>query len=40
MVETVVGRFGKIDILANCAAISDRQPMLELPDEEWQRIWT
>ena len=38
MVETVVGRFGKIDILANCAAISDRQPMLELPDEEWQRI--
>ena len=38
MVETVVSRFGKIDILANCAAISDRQPMLELPDEEWQRI--
>ncbi|PZC46431.1 MAG: glucose 1-dehydrogenase [Chloroflexi bacterium] len=38
MVSTVVGRLGKIDILTNCAAISDRLPMLELPDEEYLRI--
>ena len=38
MVATVVSRLGKVDIPVNCAAISDRQPMLELPDEEWQRI--
>ena len=38
MVQTVVGRFDKIDILINCAALSDRQSMVDLPDEEWQRI--
>ncbi len=38
MVKTVVERLGKVDILTNCAAISDRQPMLELADEEYLRI--
>jgi 3-oxoacyl-[acyl-carrier protein] reductase len=38
MVRAAVETFGKVDILVNCAAISDRKPMLELPDDEWQRI--
>ena len=38
MVSSVVERYGRIDILVNCAAISDRSPMLELPNDEYQRI--
>ena len=34
----VVERFGKIDVLTNCAAISDRQPMLQLDDAEYHKI--
>ena len=38
MVSSVVERYGQIDILVNCAAISDRSPMLELSNDEYQRI--
>ncbi len=38
MVSRVVERYGRIDILVNCAAISDRSPMLELSNDEYQRI--
>ena len=38
MVGQVVDKLGGVDILVNCAAISDRQPMLELPDDEYLKI--
>lgn len=38
MVKQVVRQWGHIDVLANCAAISDRQGILDLPDETWQQI--
>ena len=38
MISTVVERYGRIDILVNCAAVSDRSPMLELSNDEYQRI--
>ncbi len=31
-------RFGKVDILVNCAGIIKRQPTLTLPEEEWTSI--
>ena len=38
MAETVVKRFGKIEILVNNAAIVSHYPLLELPEEEWDRV--
>ena len=38
MIAQVVERYGQIDILLNCAAISDRKPMLELDDEDYLKI--
>ncbi len=38
MIAKVVEHYGRIDVLVNCAAISDRSPMLELDDDEYQRI--
>ena len=38
MVKRVVDQWGKIDILVNCAAISDRQPILDLPPETWRQV--
>lgn len=38
MVADVVARYGRIDVLVNCAAISDRSPMLELDDDEYRRV--
>ena len=33
--ERVLGIFGKIDILINCAGLIRRTPALNLPEEEW-----
>ena len=38
MIAKVVDHYGRIDILLNCAAISDRKPMLELDDEDYRKI--
>jgi NAD(P)-dependent dehydrogenase (short-subunit alcohol dehydrogenase family) len=38
MVKAVVGRFGRIDILVNNVAISDNKSLLELGEEEWDRV--
>jgi NAD(P)-dependent dehydrogenase (short-subunit alcohol dehydrogenase family) len=34
----VLERFGKIDILVNCAGITKRAPTLDFPEEEWAGI--
>jgi NAD(P)-dependent dehydrogenase (short-subunit alcohol dehydrogenase family) len=33
--EAVLGMFGKVDILVNCAGRIKRAPVLDLPEEEW-----
>ena len=38
MVKGVVGRFGRIDILVNNVAISDNKSLLDLSEEEWDRV--
>lgn len=38
MVESVVKKFGTIDILVNSAGISHHRLALELPVEEWDRV--
>ena len=38
MVNGVVGRFGRIDILVNNVAISDNKSLLDLSEEEWDRV--
>lgn len=38
MVAGVVGRWGGVDILVNNAAISDHSTVLELEEEEWDRV--
>jgi len=37
MVAETAAKFGQVDILVNCAAISDRKGLLELADEEWRQ---
>jgi NAD(P)-dependent dehydrogenase (short-subunit alcohol dehydrogenase family) len=34
-VETTIQKWGKIDILCNCAGIAIRKDIVELPEEEW-----
>ena len=34
----VLEKFGKVDILVNCAGIIKRTPTLDLPEEEWTNI--
>jgi NAD(P)-dependent dehydrogenase (short-subunit alcohol dehydrogenase family) len=36
-VETVVGNWGKIDILCNCAGIAIRKNVVDLTEDEWDR---
>ena len=38
MVNQAVSEWSQIDILVNCAAISDRQPLLDLPEETWDQV--
>lgn len=38
MVQQVVDRFGRIDILVNGAGVINYSPFLELPEEDWDRV--
>src|SRR6266545_1391491 len=40
LVKAVVGRFGRIDILVNNVAISDNKSLLEITEEDWDRVMT
>ena len=40
MVKAVVARFGRIDILVNNVAISDNKTILEITEEDWDRVMT
>ena len=37
-VEEVAKRFGRIDVLINCAGINIRKPALEYTEEEWDEV--
>jgi NAD(P)-dependent dehydrogenase (short-subunit alcohol dehydrogenase family) len=36
--DAVLGAFGRVDVLVNCAASTRRTPTIDLPEEEWGRI--
>jgi NAD(P)-dependent dehydrogenase (short-subunit alcohol dehydrogenase family) len=36
--DAVVGKFGKVDILVNCAGITKRAPTADFPEETWRDI--
>jgi NAD(P)-dependent dehydrogenase (short-subunit alcohol dehydrogenase family) len=36
--DGVLGAFGKVDILVNCAGITKRAPTLDFPEEDWEQI--
>jgi NAD(P)-dependent dehydrogenase (short-subunit alcohol dehydrogenase family) len=38
LVEAVVARFGRIDILVNNVAISDNKHIFDISEEEWDRV--
>lgn len=38
LAAAVLDRFGKVDILVNCAGIIKRAPTLDFPEEEWTNI--
>jgi NAD(P)-dependent dehydrogenase (short-subunit alcohol dehydrogenase family) len=38
LVQTVVARFGRIDILVNNVAISDNKHIFDITEEEWDRV--
>lgn len=38
LLAAVIERFGKVDILVNCAGIIKRTPTLDLPEAEWINI--
>lgn len=40
LVKAVVGRFGRIDILVNNVAVSDNKSILEISEEDWDRVMT
>ncbi len=37
-VAQVIGHFGRIDILVNNAGVNHRVPVLDFPEEEWDRV--
>src|SRR5437870_2558196 len=40
MVKAVIARFGRVDILVNNVAISDNKSILDITEEEWDRVMT
>ena len=38
LVKAVVARFGRIDILVNNVAVSDNKSILEITEEDWDRV--
>lgn len=38
LVQTTAQRYGQVDILVNCAAISDRKGLLDLEDDAWREV--
>lgn len=38
MISAVVSRFGRVDVLVNNVAITDRKTILELDEDEWDRV--
>ena len=40
LVKDVVARFGQIDVLVNNVAISDNKTILEITEEDWDRVMT
>jgi NAD(P)-dependent dehydrogenase (short-subunit alcohol dehydrogenase family) len=40
MVKSVVDRFGHVDILVNNVAISDNKSILDITEEDWDRVMT
>ena len=38
VLKAALDRFGKVDILVNCAGIIKRAPTLDFPEEEWTNI--
>ncbi len=37
LIQSVASQYGRIDILVNNAAVESNKPILELPEEEWDR---
>ena len=40
MIKKVVDKWGKVDLLVNNAAVTDRKPLFDLSEEEWDRVMT
>jgi NAD(P)-dependent dehydrogenase (short-subunit alcohol dehydrogenase family) len=40
LVATVADKWGSVDILVNNVAITDRKPLMELEEDEWDRVMT
>ncbi len=40
LIKDVVARFGRIDVLVNNVAISDNKTILEITEEDWDRVMT